>query len=274
MRGHLRALTEIGVLERRRQNEFPGSVDYELGDPGRELLAVARVLRDWLVRSPEGEPLPLGSVAAKGAVKALVDGWSSTIVRALAAGPLSLTQLNRLISGLNYPSLERRLGAMRLSGQIEACPGKTRGTPYAITTWLRQSIAPLAAAARWERQHLPADTAPIGRIDIESAFLLAVPLMNLPPATFGTCRFAVEIRNGGELDLAGVLVRVEDGRVVACVSRLEGAADAWASGTAPAWIRAVIEQEADQLEVGGDCELAMILLEGLHSALFRVRQRV
>jgi DNA-binding HxlR family transcriptional regulator len=273
MRSHLRALTGFGILERRRQSEFPGSVDYELARPGRDLLIVAEVLQAWLVDSPQG-PLSLGGVAAKSSVKALVEGWSSAIVRALAARPLSLTDLNRLISGLNYPSLERRLAAMRLAGQIEAKPGKTRATPYTVSAWLRNSVAPLAAAARWERQHLPEDTTPIARIDIESAFLLAVPLVSLSTEASGICRLAVEVRNGGrEPALAGVLVGVEEGRVVSCVSKLEGQADAWISGNVSSWIRAVIEQEISGLEVGGEHDLGWRILEGLHSALFRVKQR-
>ena len=32
MRGHLRSLTEAGILERRRESDFPGSVDYELAN--------------------------------------------------------------------------------------------------------------------------------------------------------------------------------------------------------------------------------------------------
>lgn len=272
MRGHLRALTEIGVLERRRQNEFPGNVDYELRQPGRDLLGVAHILRNWLEQAPEGS-VPLGSVAAKSTVKALVEGWSSTIVRALAARPLSLTELNRLIAGINYPSLERRLGAMRLAGQIEACPSRQRGTPYAVTDWLRGAIAPLAAAARWERRHLAEQTAPITPLDVEAAFLLTVPALQLSADQSGICRLAVEVGNSDEPRLAGVLVSVEEGRVVSCVSRLQGSAAGWASGSAADWLRAVIEGDNGRLEVGGDCDLALSLLDGLHGGLFKAPQR-
>jgi DNA-binding HxlR family transcriptional regulator len=272
MRGHLRVLTEAGILERQRQNNFPGSVDYQLCGPGHDLLAVARVLRKWLARSPEGQ-LELGSPAAKSAIKALVEGWSSGVVRALAARPFSLTELNSIITGLSYPSLERRLSAMRLAGQIERCPGGGWGTPYKVTDWLRGAIAPLAAATRWERQHLPDDTAPIAKIDVESAFLLTLPLVDLSSEHSGVCRLAVESQNGeGESRLAGVMVGVEDGRIATCVSRLEGDAGASASGSAAAWLRAVIEQDTGKLEVGGDCALATALLDGLHELLFRTHQ--
>lgn len=272
MRKHLRALTEIGVLQRRRQNDFPGSVEYALGRPGEELLAVGASVQTWLAASPEN-PAALGSVAAKSAIKALVEAWSTTIVRALAARPLALTELNRLISGISYPSLERRLGAMRLAGQIEARPGNGRGMPYSATKWLRRSVAPLTAAARWERRHVPGAAAPISRLDTEAAFLLSVPLLRLPEDLSGDCRLAVELNGGGEgLRAAGVTVGVREGRVVSCVSRLQGDAPAWVCGSAAAWLGALMEHDTDRLEIGGDREVATALLEDLHGVLFGARQ--
>jgi DNA-binding HxlR family transcriptional regulator len=267
MRGHLRALTEAGVLERHPHGGFPGPVDYALGRPGRELLAVAAILEAWLLDSPEG-PVLLGSIAAKSSTKALAEGWSSGLARALAAKPLALTELSRLITGLSYPSLERRLGAMRMAGLIERCPGSGRGTPYAVTDWLRRAIAPLAASARWERKNLPEETAPIRRIDIEAAFLLVLPLVRLSEDYSGACRLAVDTSNGSQHRQAGVIVEVENGRVTSCVTRLDAGADASALGSAAAWIAAVIERDGERLELGGRRGLAVALGEGLHKALF------
>jgi DNA-binding HxlR family transcriptional regulator len=267
IRGHLRALADAGIVERRRESVFPGPVDYELVKPGRELLAVAAMLQGWLLSAPDG-PIQLGSVAAKSSTKALVEGWSSAVVRALAAKPLTLTELSQLINGLTYPSLERRLGAMRMAGLIECCPGAGRGTPYAVTEWLRRGVAPLAAAARWERRHLPAETAPIRRIDIEAAFLLVLPLVNLADGHSGVCRLAVDTSNGAEHQQAGVIVRVEEGRVASCVTRLDTHADASVLGSAAAWITAVLERDGNHLELGGRHELGQALGDGLHRALF------
>ena len=273
MRAHLKTLTEIGVLERRRQKRFPGTVDYELAGPGRDLIAVLDVVRSWLDSATDG-PIELGTVASKSTIKALVEGWSSAIVRAIAARPLSLTELNRLISALNYPSLERRVGAMRLAGLVESSLDQSRSRPYAVTEWLRRAIGPLAASARWERQYASTRAAPIGRIDVEAAFLLVVPTLEMPEETSGSCRLAVEVRNGaGGEDLAGVLVGVRDGRIVSCATRLEGEASAWAAGSASTWLRAVIGHEIDRLELGGDCSLALALVDGVHTALFGVKQR-
>jgi len=267
LRLRLRELTELGVLDCGRNKGFPRAVDYELAAPGRELLVVMEFLRTWLGQRP-AEPVELGTPAAKGLIKSLVAGWTSTVLRALAAKPLTLTELDRLISGLNYPSLERRLGTMHHCGQVEPLPSGGRGTPYTVTRWLRQGIAPLAAAARWERLRVPDITAPIARLDIEAAFLLVVPLVALEPELSGDCRLAVETRSGGEQRMAGVKVRVEEGRVVSHVTNLEGPTDAWASGSTADWLRAVIEHDRSGLEIGGDCQLAGDLVDGLHGMLF------
>ena len=271
LRGQLRKLADIGVVERQRRNDFPGNVDLELGRAGRDLLTVAELVRGWLAASPDG-PLELGGSAARSVIKALVGGWSSTIVRILAARPLSLTDLNRLISEHNYPSLERRLGAMRLAGQVEATAGSGRGTPYAVTEWLRRAVGPLTAAIRWERRYAPTTTAPIGRLDVESIFLLAVPLLRLPADADGTCRLAVELRGDGGAGLAGVVVTVDEGRLVSCVARLQGDADAWVSGPPLGWVEAILDHDLDWLEIGGDGAFAGTLLDSLHLALTRSRQ--
>jgi DNA-binding HxlR family transcriptional regulator len=267
MRGHLRTLTQTGVLARQRQNEFPGSLDFELTPVGQELWDVARILRAWLVHSPEG-PMELGSSSAKSAIKALVEGWGTSMIRALAARPLSLTELNGLINSLSYPSLERRLGAMRLAGQIERMPGPGRGTPYKVTEWLRHAIAPLAAAARWERMHAPEQTSPVKRLDAEAAFLLTIPLLRLSSDLNGTCRLAVEIGGSNGDSLAGVLVGVREGEAASCVATIRGQADAWAAGSAITWLQAVLEGGVDRLDLGGNRDLAHGVVEGLNSSLF------
>jgi DNA-binding HxlR family transcriptional regulator len=265
----LRALAEMGLLERRRQGDISGSAEFGMAQPGRELLEVADVLQEWLTRSPQG-PLVLGSPSAKSAVKALAEGWSTAIVRALSAKSLPLTELSKLISDLSYPSLERRLTAMRLAGQIERAPGSGRGTPYVVTDWLRLALAPLTAAARWERDHLPDQDVPVGRIDVEAAFLLAVPMLRLPQDLSGTCRLAVELRGGGgKIRFAGVQVGIEGGRMVSCVSRLEGKADGWATGPVAAWLWAASAGEPDRLEIAGDRRLVTKVLGSIHRAAFR-----
>jgi DNA-binding HxlR family transcriptional regulator len=270
LRAQLKRLAEIGAIAKHRRNRFPGILEYELAPPGHDLLFVAGVLERWLGDAPGG-PLALGGNPAKAAIKALAEGWSTTMLRALAAGPLSLTELDQVIGSLSYPSLERRLGAMRLSGQVESRPGDGRGTPYAVTEWLRRGIAPIAAAARWERRHLPRATTPIARIDVEAIFLLTLPMLRLSTDMSGVCRMAAEIPNGQGRRLAGVMVEVEEGQIASCATQLRGNPSAWALGPPLAWLNAVIERDSDRLELGGDGDLTRALLGALHETLFKVR---
>lgn len=268
MRVYSRTLVELGTLERQRQAAFPGTVEYASTESGRGLLAIGQILERWLQEAPVG-PITLGTTASKSATKALVEGWSTNIIRALAAKPLSLTDLNRLIPRISYPSLERRLGALRLADLVEPYPGEGRGTPYRATPWLRRAIVPLTAGAWWERRYL-ADPPQLGRLDVEAAFLLAIPLIELPAEVSGKCRLAVEIQGGSSPVFAGVLICVEEGKVVSCSSRLEGEAEGWASGSASSWMRRMNGQEAD-LEIGGDADLVREIVDAIRKSALAVK---
>lgn len=262
----------MGAICKRQRDVFPGTVEYELERPGKELLEVADVLERWLAAEPD-QPLGLGTAAGKAAIKALVEGWSTAMLRALAARPLSLTELDKVIPNLSYPSLERRLGALRLTGLAEAIPADGKATPYAVTTWLRRGLAPLIAAVRWERRNLADESPPIRRVDLEATFLLAMPLLSLPDGLSGSCRIAAELPEEGSRRLAGVMVTVEEGHVISCHTRLEGNPDAWAAGPTGAWLAAIVEADREGLEIGGDGAFAAALLDGLHRALFRSSRR-
>jgi DNA-binding HxlR family transcriptional regulator len=266
LRAHVGRLEKVGTIARRRCRSFPGILEFELTGGGRELLLVAAILERWLMGAPHG-PLRFGGTAAKATIKALVEGYSSTMLRALAAGPLSLTELDRVIGFLSYPALERRLTAMHRAGQVESSSTQGKGkTPYRVTEWLRRGVAPLAAGARWERRHLPADTAPVSTIDTEAAFLLALPLLSLPEELSGSCRMGVELSNDQGHRLAGAIATVEDGRIVSCTVRLNHSADAWIIGSVQAWLHATIDASTGGLELGGNQRLARGLLDGLHRA--------
>lgn len=262
MRIYLRTLNGIGAVERSQEARFQGSVRYAITPAGRALLGVAETVQAWLQASPN-EPIELGSPAAKSAIKALVEGWSSNIIRVLAAHPVSLTELNRLIPKLSYPALERRLTALRLVGLVEGRRG-ARVTPYAATEWLRRAVAPLISAGEWEREYVPELTPPLGRLDIEATFLLAIPLIALSSDVNGKVRLAVEVRRGASPVFAGVLVGVEGGEVTSCVPGLDGEAQSWISGAPRSWLRRIAKGEKDHLEVGGDSPAARAVLEGLH----------
>lgn len=264
MRLYSRTLAELGILERQRQAAFPGSAEYRITPTGRGLLVVAGILENWLSIAPRG-PIPLGTTASKSTTKALVEGWSTHIVRAIAAQPLSLTELNQVIPKVSYPSLERRLGAMRLAGLVETQASERRGTPYGATEWLRRAVTPVASAAAWERHYRPHGAQPIGRLGVEAAFLLAIPLLKLRADFNGKFRLAVEVQSGSSPIYAGALICFEDGQLVSCSSRLQGDADAWVSGIPDAWLRRMAGGAPGGLEIRGDTGSAEEILDGLQS---------
>lgn len=268
LRGHLGSLGEVGLVAKRPTRQMPYAVENELMPTGEELLLVAERLEAWLADAPEG-PISLESGAAKGAVKALVDGWGSTMMGELAARPLSLTELDSRIPGLSYPALERRLSSMRIAGLVEARQSEGAGTPYVVTDWGRRGVAPLAAASYCERTHMKRGSAPVAALDIEAAFLLATPLAGLPAGAAGACQLEVEPGPGGVAEAAGIQALVEDGKVVSCVSRLEPSPGAYAVGSALTWFNAVAAGETRQLRFGGSRRLAEDLVQGLHTAFAR-----
>lgn len=265
LRGHLAGLVEVGAIAKRMQSESRYAMDYELTPFGRDLLEVADSLETWLRLAPDGA-IGLESGTAKGAVRALVDGWGSQMLRALAARPLSLTELDKLISDLNYPALERRLASMRMAGLVKASEAVGARTPYGITDWGRRSIVPLARATRCERIHLPEETEAPAPADIEAAFLLALPLATVAPTAGGWCQLQVE-HGAGRGKPVGVRVDVEAGRIVSCVSRLDPKPRSWATGTAGRWFEAIDAGDPSHLQLGGGDRLPESLIQSLHAAL-------
>jgi DNA-binding HxlR family transcriptional regulator len=265
LRGHLAKLTELGAVERRTLGEAPGSVENGLTEMGRELLLVTRVLEAWLAEAPQG-PVPLGSEAAKGTVRALAGGWQSTMLRAFAARPLSLTQLDRLIGALSYPALERRLSGLRATGLVEPTEENGEGNPYGISEWGRRGVGPISAAARFERRHLPDETPPLTPIDIEATFMLVTPKLELPACADGVCHLMAETRSS-ERRLAGVELAVDRGRVASCVSRVDTSPRNWALGSTMDWLDALVECRTGRLRMGGDRGLVGSVVHGLHDLL-------
>jgi len=273
LRGQIGNLRGLGALEGRAVGGMPYAVENELTDTGRAVLAVAELVEVWLTRAPQGA-IALGSEPAKGAIRALIGGWGSTMLRALAARPLSLTELSSVIGDHSYPALERRLSAMRAARLVEPCSEEQGGSgkPYAVTEWTRTAIGPLIAAGRCECRHMAGITETLTRIDVEAVFLLAVPLLDLDATHNGPCLLAVNTGEPGTGEpsgrLAGVHVTIEDGVVTSCVSRLEQNPRTWALGTVDAWLEAILEKKAVRLRSGGqDPRLAEAITLGLHEAL-------
>jgi DNA-binding HxlR family transcriptional regulator len=263
LRTYLNNLVETGAIVRRRRDRFPGRIEFELTPAGHNLLVVRDTLQRWVHIASRERPELDGSAAGV-AVKALAEAWSTPMLRALAASPLTLTELDRLITSLSYPTLERRLGTMRLTGLIESRGRQNGGTPYAATELLRRGVAPLLSATHWELRHHFHATPALGVRDFETIFLLAVPLLRPSQHLSGTCKLAVEVSSGGGSRLAGVVVAVRDSRVVSCSTRLEGLADGWVMGPPAAWLDAIISADQDGLELGGNSGLSHALIDDLH----------
>lgn len=269
LRGQLRALEALGAIRRERLDDFPGTLEYELLEPGRELLAVAEGLRRWLRGAPDG-PLELSDDAAKAAVKGLVEGWNTGVTAALATGPLSLTELDKEIPSVSYPSIERCLDALRLADLVEVGARCSSGTPHTITEWLRRGLAPIVLAAHWEHRHEPDGGDAVCRADLEGGVALADPLLELPAQLSGICQLAARVANEDGDGERRVMdwVEVRDGEIAYGAAHPRRKPDAWASGKIGTWFSTVIDTDPRGLRLSGDRELAEALFESLHRALF------
>ena len=239
LRSTVAGLCDLAALVRLESDDGSQNAATELTEAGRELLPVATILERWLQLAPDG-PIPLESTAAHGTVKVLTAGWDSTMIRTMAERPLTLNETNAGIVGLSYPALKRRLAKLRSTHLVTSVPGNTAA--YAATDWLRFSVVPLAMAGRWERKHDP-EAEPISPVEVEAAFLMTLPFVELSDEVSGSCTLAVltsDDRNGGEPEVAGVTVEIANGKVTSCAADNASAPTTWALGTTDAWLDAVI----------------------------------
>jgi len=267
LRGNLDNLIGMGALEKRATDGRSSIADNALTPVGAGLLSVADAVEAWLAHAPGG-PLQLESETGKAAIKALVSGWDSTMMRAIAVRPFSLTELDNLISTYSYPALERRLAAMRLAGFVTPVRGSNGATPYGVAEWLRRAMAPILAAIRCERRHLADATAPLTRIDVETILLLALPLVDLGADCGGVSQLAVYGGDDSDWRAAGVRLSVESGQITSCTSKLEANAESWIRGSAADWLDALVIGSSTQLDVSGDRGVTLDVVDGLHRALF------
>jgi DNA-binding HxlR family transcriptional regulator len=265
LRLHLRRLSDLGVVTRREHSGFPGTVDYGMGPAGNDLLRTAEVLSAWLATSPDG-PLMIADPAAGDAVKALVGGWTSNILRVLAARPLTLTQLDRLIPAINYPALERRIAAMRRVGQLAPAQVGANGKPYKVTRWLRQAVSPLAVAAAWEIEWAHGQAGRLHRNDVVATLLLVLPLLELHTDTSGTCGLLVDIGEVGADAIGGVAITIDRGRIVSIGSDLE-VADGWALASGLGWLGIFGGKSDSTVSFGGNRALADAVVASLSKSV-------
>lgn len=242
---------------------------YRASAKGAQIVYVAGILQRWLHNCPES-PLEIGPQGGA-ALASLLCGWSATVTHALAREPLTLAELDRAVEPIpEREVVAEHVEAMERVGQVETLTtgGETR---YALTDWMREGIAPIAAAAWVEVHHPEEGMAPPDVLDVEAAFEMALPLLRLPPDLRGSCRLGVQIPGGPPL-LAGATVEVDRGAVVSSSALLEESPETFATGSPRDWLDTVIDPAAGKITVGGDIRLAGALLESLHERLFTPAQ--
>lgn len=244
-------------------------LEYRVTSSGKEALFVGFVVERWLQYAPGG-PLHFESREAEEAVTALAEGWSSTVMHALAREPLTFDALRDVVEGSSRRALTRCLTAMRRAGQVEERSDGAGQTLYAMTDWLRAGIAPLIASARLERREPKEGMAPIDALDVEAGFRCSLPLVQMPRELSGACRLGINLEDDESGCLTGVTVRVEQGRVTSCTAGLDTEADAWAAGSAADWLDTVIEPDVERVRGGGDKWLTHAVLAALHRTLFGI----
>lgn len=242
----------------------------ELTPAGRELRRVVRVLGRWLELAPSGRCEFRDPIATL-IVRALTSAWDSTLVRTLAEERFTLGELSNGISDCSYPALKRRLAKLRAVGLVGPGADDLRVASYVANEWLRRSIAPLAAAARWEQRHDPGAAEPVQDIDVEAAFLLAMPLLELPAERSGACTLAVGLTReepDARTRIAAVNVTAEDGRIVVCEPTDRPDPDRWVLGTATEWLEAAQSGDISGLRRGSPRDrLARDIVAALPSIL-------
>lgn len=262
---------ELDEYEREREAALaehePGVREpMQLTGKGEEMLFVTGALERWLQRCPQG-PLELGLAGAR-AVMPMVLSWSATLTHALAQGPLTSAELEHALSSVLEPEpVERQLEAMVGSGQAEALYGSGRAPVYALTDWGREAVSPIVAAVRFEQRYPEADVLDPDVFDVEAAFQMALPLIEVPPAVRGTVRAGVLVPGEEEL-IAGATVQLEGGRIAASSPLLDRVPETWATGTPLEWCETVTDPAAAKLDLGGDVPLAQGLIEALHERLW------
>jgi len=231
---------------------------------GEDLFRVHQALQRWLDERPGGRPRR--DALVRDALGPLLCGWSGTIVHAIAPEPLSLDELDRAVALLDREGARTHVERMVRSGMAAA---GTRGgeVRYGLSEWGRAAIAPLVAAVLYERRHDAEPTSPPDVFDVEAAFQMALPLIQLPPWMRGTVRLGAQIP-GGEPLIAGATVQVDRGVVLASSALLDEEPETWVTGDPLGWCETVIDPSAEKLHAGGDTELAAALLQALHQRLF------
>jgi len=195
------------------------------------------------------------------ALSVIGDRWLMVIVRDLAAGPLRLDELRRLLPGVSAGALESRLAKMADAGLIER--RRIRSLPPRVdlepTDRGRALLPVIGEIARWELRTEWSQPRADEWIDVGACFRLA-PFLPREP-----CRAAAAPR---ELELAiehadrcERYVFVEEAGRARVERREAGAPAARMAGSQQQWVRALSPAPGgDGLRIEGDRVLAAAFL--------------
>ena len=261
-------LEGLGAIGKHEVRSLPRAVEYELLPAGRALSLVAGIAEAWLRQAPAYSP----ALAADSWrwVAALADGWSGGLIRHLAREPAGQAELERSLEGASHFEIKGRLRRMHEAGIAELLPSGGVGRRYELSDWGRAGIAVIAAAGRFEREHLADGPAPIGPDDAVTALLLALPIVVLADGWSGVLSFCatVDVDHGFRHQAEAVWVEMREGRVVAAGEGPGPTPDGWAQGSIGEWMAAVIGGTPKALQLGGDRATAAAVVEQLHQRLF------
>lgn len=264
LRASIAELCELGALER----EGRQPVVTKLTPGGRDLLRLADVLERWLSHSPFGA-LDLNEGAARGTVRALVGGWDSTIVQALAERPRRLADLSRELPDQSYAALKRRFAKLRTAALVDCLDDAVRSPEYEATALLRRAAAPLSFAVRWEREHAP--FGPLDEGDLEAVLLLALSLVKLPRVS-GSCLLAVARQQSvDDAPPAPMAIRLvaQKGAIVEASLAVAPMSETWALASTDGWLDAIVGGQLSTVRMRGPAvRLAEAVVQGIHRTLF------
>jgi DNA-binding HxlR family transcriptional regulator len=266
---HLRVLLNATVVERRETRGARLRVQYELTSAGRALVAVLGIATRWLRRHPERRLEPTSPVGWR-AFGALVEAWELGLVRAIVEQPRSSADLDTAVGGLGADKMERQLA--RLAGAEILRRGRDPSgvARHSLSDWGRLGIGVLAAAARWERAHVPMLATPVTVADATAGLIGTLPLASLPSNASGICALTVVVDPSDGLSprAGAVWARVRRGRILSCaVGPAPGPPIAWAQGSIDAWFEALIDGRSSTVQTGGEPDLSACLRQ-LHARLY------
>lgn len=253
----LRELEETGIIIREKEGGSPPLTHCMLSAAGRELLVVVRLLRRWLKENPSGLQ-GKGDLHGVVETKALAVGWNSTVLRWLAEGPCSLTELDaQSPPDVSYHELRKAREALSDTGLIAAVPNEDRQQPYELTEWMRGAARILAAAVRWEHDFLTEDDSEPPSLELETLLRLFMPSIFVPLSHAMDGDRSVPV---GEPGSVSVTVGISSAAV--CTLGRSGTQESQISGSLASWLDAMVDGRAAGLRMRGGIRLTTQLLDG------------